>query len=82
MTTTETREARAEPRVLSPEAREMLADVYEQWVAYPDKRELALYRDHASMANRKGWFVSGWRGLSDQMLPLSEELSEFFEREH
>lgn len=36
--------------------------MYEEWISYPDKHAFVLATDHATYANREGWWVSGWKG--------------------
>jgi len=47
--------------------------VYEEWVAYPDKRVRVPVAEHGKQAVVQGWFISGWRGVGPDMQPLSEE---------
>lgn len=40
-----------------------MADVmYEEWIAYPDRRDYVPVDKHGDMAGHQGWWVSGWRG--------------------
>ena len=64
-----------------PSVRETLEDVFEEWVLVMDRRQIVAYKNHQSLAVQKGWWVSGWRGVSEEMKPLPAEVSEFFDRE-
>jgi hypothetical protein len=61
---------------------EMLEGIYEEWVAYPDKRERKPFKEHASMASRQGWWPSGWRGVGPEMEALPPIAEAYFQREH
>jgi len=42
-------------------------DVYEEWVAHPDKRAFVLHREQAKYVNQSGWWRSGWTGTEEQV---------------
>lgn len=38
--------------------------IYEEWIAYPRRREYVLLSKHDEWARNQGWWVSGWRGTN------------------
>jgi hypothetical protein len=53
---------------------EVLETIYEEWVSYPDHRQRVPLKEHESLARQKGWFYSGWRGITEEMTPLPADL--------
>jgi hypothetical protein len=51
-------------------------DVYEQWVAYPDKRAYVHKDDHWSYANRGGWWVTDWLGTEGAVQEIGGKTEE------
>lgn len=55
---------------------DVLMTVYEEWVAYPLEHMVVRMKEHNHMANLKGWFFSGHRGMGPSMDPLPSDLAD------
>lgn len=54
---------------------EQLEDVYEMWVAHPDRYDAVPIRKHHEQANAGGWWFSGRRGIGPTLEPLPADLA-------
>lgn len=64
------------PEVASPPATDLDELLYEEWLAYPDRRAYIPRNQHASYANQSGWWCSGRVGLGAGMLPVPAFMAE------
>ena len=39
--------------------------MFEEWIAYPDRRAYIPREEHFSYGAKPGWWVSGWTGNSE-----------------
>jgi hypothetical protein len=52
----------------------MTKALFEEWIAYANKRVYVPVEDHLTYANQPGWFPSGWRGDAQAVERLRKEL--------
>lgn len=48
-------------------------DLYEEWIAHPDKRDFVLHKEQSTYAYKQGWFRSGWTGSAEDVVRLQRK---------